>query len=348
MKVGMLHSRSGVAGMWAPSLDAAALLGAAEINRQGGILGEELEIVFGDCGFSAGEAVSAVDQLIDIDNVGAIIGSHTSDLRDPVSRQVSGRLPYIYTSQYEGIAVGPSTAAIGTTDVELLGPALHWLKTEKGADRYFFVGNDYIWPRITLGTARQALRRQNSELVGTALVSTRTQDFSALLRTIARSGAEVVVMALVGQCSVEFNRAFAAAGLDARMLRFGLIVDETVICGIGPDATANLFTASSYFAGQHSHRNDSFLERYHDAFGTYAPPVSAGSIGAYEGLHVLAGFVRDLGTFDSRILARALNPPKSRRLPRHMLADQPTGTRPTVYLGEAEGATLRVVGELAH
>lgn len=132
------------------------------------------------------------------------------------------------------------------------------------------------------------------------------------------------------------------------MLRFGLIVDETVICGLGPDATANLFTASSHFAGQHSHRNDSFLERYHEAFGTFAPPVSAGSIGAYEGLHVLAGFVRDLGTFNSRALARALNPPKSRRLPRHMLADQPTGTKPTAYLGEAEGATLSVVGDLAH
>lgn len=348
MKVGMLHSRSGVAGMWAPSLDAAALLGAAEINNAGGILGEELEIVFGDCGFSAGEATSAVDQLIHLEGVRAIIGSHTSDLRDPVTRQVRGRLPYIYTSQYEGIAVGPSTAAIGATDVELLGPALHWLKTEKRADRYYFVGNDYIWPRITLGTARQALRRQNSELVGTALVSTRTQDFSALIRTIARSSAQVVVMALVGQCSVEFNRAFAAAGLDQKILRFGLIVDETVICGIGPEATANLFTASSYFSGQHSHRNASFLERYHDAFGALAPPVSAGSLGAYEGLHVLAGFVREIGSFDSRRLARELDRAGPRQLPRHMLADQPTGIRPTVYLGEADGAVLRVVGELAH
>lgn len=93
MKVGMLHARSGVAGMWAPALDAAALLGAAEINQQGGILGEELEMVFGDCGLSAGEAVAAVDQLIDVDNVGAIIGSHTSDLRDTISGQSAVACP---------------------------------------------------------------------------------------------------------------------------------------------------------------------------------------------------------------------------------------------------------------
>ena len=44
---------------------------------------------------------------------------------------------------------------------------------------------------------------------------------------LARSGADVVVCALLGQNAVDFNRAFARAGLDSRMLRFGLIVDET-------------------------------------------------------------------------------------------------------------------------
>ena len=30
-----------------------------------------------------------------------------------------------------------------------------------------------------------------------------------------------------------------------KCFRFGLIVDETIICGIGADASVNLFTASS-------------------------------------------------------------------------------------------------------
>lgn len=348
MKVGMLHARSGIGGMWAPSMDAAALLGAAEINQNGGILGEEIELVFGDSGFTVGEALGAVDMLIEVEQVDAIIGSHTSNLRDAISRQVSSRLPYIYTSQYEGIAVGPSTVAIGSTDDELLTPALAWLKTVKQAERYFFVGNDYIWPRMALASTRRALRLQRSEIVGTALVPTQPQDFSELLRQIARSGAQVVVQALVGQCSVEFNRAFAAAGLDQKMLRFGLIVDETVVCGIGPDATTNLFTASSYFAGQHSSLNGRFLERYHDAFGTLAPPVSAASVGYYEGLHVLAGLARDLATLDSRALAHQLTRPMSRPFARQRLEGKPIGVKPPVYLGEADGATLQVIGQLAH
>lgn len=348
MKIGMLHPRSGVGGMWAPSMDAAALVGASEINAAGGILGEPVDLVFADCGYSDDEAVVAVDDLIDSHAVEAIIGGHTSHTRDAVSRRVARRVPYIYTAQYEGIAVGPSTAAIGSVDNELLAPSLQWMKDNKRADRYFFVGNDYIWPRIALSTTQRLLRVQGSELVGHALVPTRSFDYTALLRQIARSGAQVVVLALVGMCAVEFNRAFAAAGLDQKMLRFGLIVDETVVCAIGPEATTNLFTAAHYFASQRSRRNDHFRELYHDAYGEYAPPISAANVGSYEGLHVLAGLAREVRTTDSHLLAVELERRAARPAARYLLDRQPVGQQPRVWLGRADGAVLEVVTALTH
>jgi ABC-type branched-subunit amino acid transport system substrate-binding protein len=348
MKVGLLHPRSGIAGMWAPSMDAAALIGAAEINAAGGILGEEIELVFGDCGFSVSEALDAVDTLIEVDEVHAIVGGHPSNIRDAVSRRISSQVPYIYTPQYEGIACGPSTVAIGSTDHELMAPALEWLRTEKRAERFFFVGNDYIWPRMALTTTRRLLRQQGANLVGQAIVPMKIADHTELLRQIAASGAQVVIQALVGLSSVEFNRAFAAAGLDEKMLRFGLIVDETVICGIGAEASTNLFTAASYFADHHSRSNDHFLELYHDAFGALAPPVSAASVGFYEGLHVLAGLANDLQTGNSQALANHLHHPMSRPLARHMLSNKPVGQWPMAYMGQAEGVTLQVVAALSH
>ena len=348
MKIGLLHPRSGIAGMWAPSMDAAAVIGAAEINAAGGILGEEIELVFGDCGFSVSEALDAVDTLIEVDAVEAIMGGHPSNIRDAVSRRISSQVPYIYTPQYEGIACGSSTVAIGSTDHELMAPALQWLRAEKKAERYFFVGNDYIWPRMALTTTRRLMREQGTHLVGHAIVPMKISDHTELLKQIAASGAQVVIQALVGLSSVEFNRAFAAAGLDEKMLRFGLIVDETVICGIGADASTNLFTAASYFAGHHSRSNDHFLELYHDAFGELAPPVSAASVGFYEGLHVLAGLANDLQTRNSKALAHHLHRPMSRPTARRMLDNKPVGQWPMAYMGQADGITLQVVAALSH
>jgi urea transport system substrate-binding protein len=328
-------------------MDAAATLAAAEINAQGGVLGEEIELYLGDCGDTIGQAIGAVDTLIDIDGADVIIGGHPSNLRDAVSDRVSGRTPYIYTAQYEGTVCGPSTVAIGSMDYDLLRPALHWLRDRKRAERFFFVGNDYVWPRIAHATASRVLREQGGRLVGQAFLPTRAMEPAEVLRSIAASGAQVVIQALVGQCAIDFNRAFAAAGLDEKMLRFGLIVDETVICGIGAAASTNLFTAAHYFAGRRSLVNDGFLERYHDAFGEWAPTVSAASAYYYEGLHVFAGLARELGTRDGEHLARYLDNPRSRLTARGMLGNKPVGRSPSVFLAKADGVTLEVIAEFA-
>jgi len=347
MKVGLLHPRGGAAGIWAPSLDAAATLGAAEINAGGGILGEEIELVFADCGLTVGEAIDAVDTLIDLDGADVIIGGHPSNLRDAVSERVSGKAPYIYTAQFEGVACGPSTVAIGSTDQELLEPALHWLSDRKGAERFFFVGNDYIWPRMAHAATRRLVRDMGGRLVGHVFLPNGFVQDPEVFKQIARSGAQVVVQALVGQCAIDFNRAFAAAGLDQKILRFCLLVDEIVICGIGAEASTNLFTSAHYFAGWHSRQNDSFLERYHDAFGEWAPLVSAASMGCYEAFHVLAWLARQLGSRKGEDLARHLDNRSSRPAARNMLRARPVGRSSRVHLGAAEGATLRAIAEFA-
>lgn len=345
MKVGLLHPRSGVGGLWGPALEAAAMVGAAELNARNGIAGEPVELVFGDCGFSHDEAMDAVDTLIDIEGVGAIIGGHASNVRDAVSARIAQRVPYIYTPQYEGGAMGPSTVAIGSVDGELLAPALAWFKSERQAERFFFIGNDYIWPRMAATTTRNILRREGLHLVGERFVPVRMGvDYEPLLKQIVQSRAQVVVLALIGFAAVEFNRAFAAAGLDQKMLRFGLIVDETIVANVGAEASGDLYTAAHYFSSQRSRFNDHFLELYHDAFGTFAPPASCASIGFYEGLHSLAGLVQETGSSSPRYLAHRLD----RLGALHLRAHRPTGTCRSVHLGVADGAALRVLARLTH
>ncbi len=124
------------------------------------------------------------------------------------------------------------------------------------------------------------------------------EDHTDILQKIRAARPDVVVQALVGEASVRFNRAFAAAGFDEAMLRLWLLVDENVICGIWPDSTHNLYSVSNYFANWDSSANSRFLDSYHAAYGRIAPPVSGATIGCYEGIHLLAalaGQKRDPG-----------------------------------------------------
>ena len=120
MKVGLLVSRSGPAGLWAPSCDAGAMLAAAEINAAGGVLGRNIDLVIADAGWSESEAIMAAGSLVDIDGVDAVVGMHPSNVRGAIKRRLSGSVPYIYTPQYEGGERGPYTVTTGGTD----GPSL--------------------------------------------------------------------------------------------------------------------------------------------------------------------------------------------------------------------------------
>src|SRR5437016_4773572 len=79
MKIGLLVSRSGPAGLWAPSADAGAMVAAAEINAAGGVLGRRIELMIADVGWSERQATTAAETLVEVERVDAVVGMHPSN-----------------------------------------------------------------------------------------------------------------------------------------------------------------------------------------------------------------------------------------------------------------------------
>jgi urea transport system substrate-binding protein len=343
MKIGLLVSRSGPAGLWAPSCDNGAMLAAAEINAEGGVPGGEVDLVIADAGWSEPAASLAAGTLVDIEGVDAIVGMHPSNVRAAIRRRLSGRVPYIYTPQYEGGERSPATVTIGATDDEMLGPAIAWLSEVRHARRFFLVGNDYVWPRRANAVAGQMVRGRGGEVVGSLVVPFGIEDYSAILGEIGAARPDALIMVLLGTEAARFNRAFAAAGLAGRILRFGLAIDETVLYAIGPEHSENLYTALNYFAHMHSPANDRFLELYHDCFGDVPPPVNVSCQSCYEGVLVAADLARQVGRCDAAALAKSIRRPLARATARQTLARTPMGSDLRVHLAAADGIEFRIV-----
>jgi ABC-type branched-subunit amino acid transport system substrate-binding protein len=343
VKIGLLMPRSGLAGLWTPSTDATAAIAVAELNAEGGILGDEVDLTVADCGLTIGEAVTAADFLLEVEDVDAVVGLHTSNVRDAISARLAGRVPYIYSVQYEGVRCGPSTVATGSVDHEILWPAINWLMDSKHAERFYFVGNDYIWPRSALELTKTLIAQRGAHLVGQAFAPLSDVDHSGIIDDIVRQRPHVVIQMLIGQAAIDFNRAFSERGLDTKMLRFGLAIDDTVLCGIGAENSHNLYAGGSYFSSWRSGPNERFLELYHEAFGAYAPPVSAMGVSAYEGINVVAGLARKAGGYNGRKMADMLRRPMSRAVARHALARSPIGEVPHTHIAAADGVVFNIV-----
>src|ERR1700738_1909696 len=278
---------SGSAGLWGPACTNSTLLAASEINRRGGILGREIEIVFHDAGGGIDDVVRAASDIVASDDADILMGSHISAVRVALRKVVAGHIPYIYTPVYEGGERTPGVMAIGETPRAQSRPAIEWLANAKHASRWYLIGSDYVWPWLSHKAIKKYIADAGGRVVGEEFVPMGEHDHSAQLARIQAAKPDVVLISLIGTDSVMFNRAFAEQGLASKMLRLAGAMDETVLLGIGADNTENLFCASGYFADTASRENDAFRAQYEASFGHHAPPL--GSIGqsTYEGLRFL-------------------------------------------------------------
>lgn len=294
-RVGLCVPLGGPSGIWGPSAIACAELAAAELNFKDGLGGRECRLVLVDASEDALEIGATVRDLVEGGKVDALVGMHTSLVRHRVLRAVGGRLPFVYTPLYEGGETTPGVFAIGETPARTLRPGIAWLTERYRPRRWCLMGNDYVWPRVSHALARRCIHESGAQVVAERYVRVGTRDYLPLLEEMRRLRADAVVVSLIGQDAVDFNRAFAAAGLHRSALRLSTSVEENTLMAIGAENTEGLHVAAGYFSSLATDDNLRFKARYQARFGHRAPTLNALGQSTYEGLHFLAQLYQERG-----------------------------------------------------
>ncbi|WP_312892738.1 substrate-binding domain-containing protein [Allostreptomyces psammosilenae] len=345
MSVALVFPMQGPAGMFGPTCELCARLAAEEVNRAGGVLGRELRLVPVDGGASPDRVAAEVEALVSVGAVHGVTGWHISSVRRALAPRVAHRVPYVYTALYEGGERTEGVFLTSETPADQLLPAMRLLAGERRVRGWFVVGNDYVWPRRTAEAARRYARRCRGRVVGECYLPLGTGDFSGALRAIERSGADAVIMLLVGSDAVRFNRAFAAAGLDQRCLRLSTLMDENMLLASGAAATGGLYSTAGFFASLATQENLDFHGQYAGRFGVEAPQLGSLGESCYEGVLLLAALIERAGTLDVRAIDAAAGAVWYEG-PRGRLRLSGRHVRQRVYLAEADGLEFTVVAEL--
>lgn len=340
MRVGLLSARSGPSALWRLGYEACGELAAAEINAAGGVKGAELELIHADGGATPEDAETAARRLAG--KVDVLVGIQPSHQRNAVRRGLAGTAPYIYTPQYEGGWCGPSVTPLGVTDDEVLEPGIRFLAERFGARRFFFLGNDYVWPKVAFGEASNFVRAVGGAMSGVRLLPFGLEDYQGVFDAIRGARTDAVVAVLLGDEAVRFHRAFAEAGLARRIPRLSLACDETLLWAAGPENVENLFAGQSFFWNGPVGDRERVVDRYWAVYGRSRPPLNAMSLGAYDGVKLAAALA---GAFDEThgpALVRRMGPRFGRREAMRLLGmREHDDGRPRVLLGEADGAEFR-------
>ena len=334
--VGLLVPINGSAGIWGPSSIACAQLAQAEINAAGGLLERRLRLCVIDSSDEALEVGSVTAQLMHAGAIDAIVGMHTSQVRQRVLKDVARQIPYVYTPLYEGGERTPGVFAIGETPGRQLRPAIEYLAGRYRARRWMFVGNDYCWPRVSHRLAARYVAEQGGEVVADRYLPFNVDDFSELLDEIRKLKPHAILLSLIGQDAVQFNRAFGDLGLARDMFRLSCAIEENGLLAIGADNTEGLYVSSGYFGSLESDANMAFKERYHNPFGQRAPTLNALGQSTYEGVHFMAALARRAADDDAPLLGDRAPPLAFRSVRGISYFGNERCAHPT-YLAEAGG-----------
>lgn len=345
LHIGLCVPMGGLTGIWGPSALASAKLAAAELNRASGIGGRPCRLVLVDADDGAPMLESVLTDLVDSGGVDALVGMHTSHVRQRVLRAIGGQIPFVYTPLYEGGECTPGVFAIGDTPDRQLQPAIAWMSRHERPKRWALLGNDYVWPHVSNRLARGYISQCGAQVVSEQYVPLHTADYSQQLTALSAAGADAVLLSLVGEDAIAFNRAFGEQRMARSTLRLSCAIEENELLAIGAANTERLYVASSYFAALATDANLAFKERYHNHFGARAPTLNSLGQSTYEGVHFLASlFERGLserlqwGLADKRPLAY-------RSAREGVYSGEGTSLAP-VYMAVADGHVFRLIGGL--
>ncbi|WP_423460140.1 substrate-binding domain-containing protein [Ottowia sp. VDI28] len=298
LKVAVMIPQSGPAGLFGPSSKACAEMAVATLNARGGILGRQVEALFGDAGLAPAEAGQAALKLWKGSKAEAVIGMHDSAVRGALVGLFKGQVPYFYTPVYEGGECAKGTYVKGETPEQQLEPVIPWLAAERKPAKWYLIGNDYIWGRNTNAAAKQYIAKTGAKVVGDEYLPFTVDNFDASLARIRDAGADAVLVSLVGGASVTFNKAFASFGLADKALRLGTLLEENTLAGIGFANARNLYSSSGYFASVDTPAAKAFAADYAKRYGANAPALNGLAESTYEGFLMLEAIAKKAGSLN--------------------------------------------------
>jgi len=305
IKIGVPVGLSGANSVVAPSVVQSAQLAVEEINAKGGVLGRQLALEVADDASGAAGAQKAFDSLVFQKKVDVLISMETSAARNAALPIVArGKVPYIYTSFYEGKSCSPFMYVNAWVPEQQVPPIVDYFNKEKGAKKFFLIGSDYAFGRGMLAFTKAYIEKTGGKVVGEEYLPMDGSDWTSIISKLKSAASDALITSTAGGApNVTLTKQLRAAGVA---LPYGnLAVDEGTAKGMGTDAEG-IYLSASYVTGIDSAANKSFLAAMQKKFGAELKTPNDLSVPEYEAVYAYKAAAEKAGSTEQAKVLKAL------------------------------------------
>src|SRR4030081_2347635 len=288
-----------------PSVVQSSELAGAELNAKGGVLGRPLALEVADDASGAAGAQKAFDSLVFQKKVDVLISMETSAARNAALPIVTrGKVPYIYTSFYEGKSCSPFMYVNAWVPEQQVPPIVDYFSKEKAANTFFLIGSDYAFGRGMLAFTKAYIEKTGGKVVGEEYLPMGCPDWTPITSKLKSAAPGALITSTAGGApNVTLTKQLRAAGVA---LPYGnLAVDEGTAKGMGTDAEG-IFLSASYVTGIDSAANNTFLSAMLKKFGADLKTPNDLSVPEYEAVYAYKAAVEKAGKTEVSAVLKAL------------------------------------------
>ena len=231
IKVGIATDLTGPIGFAGNANANIAKLVVEQINADGGVLGQPIELYIEDTASNESVAVGNVRKLVQRDRVDVVLGGITSSMRNAIKDAIvgRGRTLYLYPQLYEGRECTPYIFCTGPTPAQQCDELIPWL-IQNGGKRFAFPSANYVWPHVLNEYARKVVEDSGGEVVLEEYYPLDQVEYSATVNKIMNENVDVVFNTVIPPGVGPFIKQLYEAGFQQRGGRLSCVYyDENTV-----------------------------------------------------------------------------------------------------------------------
>lgn len=315
--IGILEDRSGDFQLIGTSKWQATRLAIEEINEEGGVLGEQVEIVDPDPQSDNSRYQELTEQLILQDQVDALWAGYTSASREAIRPIINeNEQLYFYTTQYEGGVCDNTTFPLGATARQQLDVVVPYCAEEFGNDLYI-IAADYNFGQLSGEWVNLISDENGYNIVGEEYIPLSQTDFSSVINRIQDEDPDVVVSLLVGANHENFYDQRATNNLEIPIATSIAMVSGHEHLRYDPPALTDVYAGTSYMEELGDVSGGNVVENFYDRWPD-ANYLNQEAHNNYFSVYMWKNAVEEAGTFDQQEVINVLE--------QGMEIDAPSGT----------------------